>query len=182
MAYLYTTADGLAFAAEDGTLLALANTAGLITNRTVVDVARVLELETLFKNGMATDEQKREYLDVNHKGAYNYRDMNRVEEAVNFVATELRDYGYLDTIPEQREWSVESIPTASDWDSYFGNVAAIRNAVTVWEDTPDAPRSVIGFDVDKANALEQILVDVDDVLAHIKAAWFFSGDLYSGEV
>jgi hypothetical protein len=44
------------------------------------------------------------------------------------------------------------------------------------------PASVKGFDVHKANALEQILMDVDQVLNKIQAAWFFLGDLHAGEV
>jgi hypothetical protein len=52
----------------------------------------------------------------------------------------------------------------------------------VWETTPEAPNSVIGFDVSKANALEHILADVDQILNLVRDAWFYSGDLYLAEV
>jgi hypothetical protein len=36
--------------------------------------------------------------------------------------------------------------------------------------------------VHQANALEQILVDIDLILDRIKEAWFYANDIYSGEV
>ena len=58
----------------------------------------------------------------------------------------------------------------------------IRQAIAVWASTPAPPYSVGGFDVNEANALEQILVDVDQILNYMKDAWFYSGDLYVAEV
>ena len=154
----------------------------LITDRSLGDVDAVKVLAEAIKAGTATEEQVRQYLDVNHKGAYTYRDMNRVEDAVYYVATRLKEYGYLRTLPPIRQWAVEDKPNLEDFERYFGNVATIRQAIAVWESTPEAPDSVVGFDVNTANALERILVDVDQILNYMKDAWFFSGDLYSSEV
>lgn len=154
----------------------------LITDRLASDVEEIRALTESIKAGTASEADVRRYLDVNHKGAYTYRDLNRVEEAVLYVATQLREYGYLNHLPEIRHWAINDKPNESDWSRYFGNVAVIRNAIAVWANTPNAPSSVVGFDVNKANALEQILVDVDQILSLAKEAWFFSGDLYSAEV
>ena len=153
----------------------------LITDRALSDVEEVKALAEAIKAGTATEEQVRQYLDVNHKGAYTYRDMNRVEDAVYYVASRLKEYGYLHTLPPVRQWAIEDKPNQQDFQRYFGNVAMIRQAIAVWASTPEAPDSVVGFDVNEANALEQILVDVDQILNYIKDAWFFSGDLYSAE-
>ena len=153
----------------------------LITDRALSDVEEVKALAEAIKAGTATEEQVRKYLDVNHKGAYTYRDMNRVEDAVYYVASRLKEYGYLHTLPPVRQWAIEDKPNQQDFQRYFGNVAMIRQAIAVWASTPEAPDSVVGFDVNEANALEQILVDVDQILNYIKDAWFFSGDLYSAE-
>lgn len=187
MLFVYTTEDGVPYTAEDGTLLVvgtvtLEDVLGLITDRTLADVEAVQTLTKAIKHGTATDEQIREYLDVLHKGAYTYRDLNRVEDAVQYVAERLHEFGYLPVVPHIQSWSVEDKPNEQDFIRYFGNVAKLRNAITVWSSTPAAPNSVNGFDVDKANALEQILVDVDQILNHIQASWFYSDDLYSGEV
>ena len=131
---------------------------------------------------MATEEQVQEYLAVHQKGAYTYEDLNRVEAAVAYVASRLREFGYDPSIRPVKTWSMEDKPNKADFDRYFGNVAKIRSAITVFKSTPVAPDSVVGFDVNKANALEQILVDVDQILNKIQAAWFFLGDLYIGEI
>lgn len=154
----------------------------LITDRTLTDVEYVKRLTDAFKTGTATEEQVQEYLNVIQKGAYTYRDLNRVEEAVQYVAERLREFGYLPVLPTVRNWSVEDKPNADDFARYFGNVAMLRNAITVWGSTPEAPNDVTGFDHNKANALEQILVDVDQILTKISQAWFYSGDLYLAEV
>jgi hypothetical protein len=131
---------------------------------------------------VATEEQVQEYLTVHQKGAYTYEDLNRVESAVVYVANRLKEFGYGTDIRPVETWSMEHKPNKKDFDRYFGNVAQIRTAITVWASTPEAPDSMVGFDVNKANALEQILVDVDLILNKIQAAWFFLGDLHAGEV
>jgi hypothetical protein len=154
----------------------------LITDRAVFDVEAVKTLANAIKAGTATEEQVRQYLNVHQKGAYTYEDLNRVERAVGYVSERLHEFGYLPTLLTVTDWSVSDKPNESDFSRYFNNVARIRAALTVWRTTPEAPTSVLGFDVDKANALEQILVDVDNILDHIQASWFYAGDLYSGEV
>ena len=154
----------------------------LITDRTLADVAVVGSLTEAIKNGTATEEQVRQYLEVQQKGAYNYTDLNRVEEAVAYVAGRLKEYGYIPVHPITRSWGVADKPNESDFTRYFNNVATLRRAIAVWASTPDAPSGVDGFGVKEANALEQILVDVDLVLTRISQAWFYSGDLYAAEV
>ena len=152
----------------------------LITDRTSQDVDRVRILSEKAWQDM-TAEERAEWLPP-MKGAYNYTDLNRVEEAVAYVAGRLKGLGYLSFVPDARTWSAHDIPTESDLFRYFGNVAMLRRAVAVWASTPEAPSSINVFGVNEANALEQILVDVDLVLTRISQAWFYSGDLYSAEV
>ena len=154
----------------------------LVTDRTLADVESVKKLAEAIKNGVATEEQVQEYLTVHQKGAYTYEDLNRVEAAVAYVANRLKEFGYDLSIRPVETWSVEDKPNKEDFDRYFWNIAQIRAAITVWKSTPEAPDSVAGFDVNKANALEQILMDVNQVLNKIQAAWFFLGDLHAGEV
>lgn len=154
----------------------------LITDRSPTDVEAVKGLAEAIKHGTATEEQVREYLSVHQKGAYTYEDLNRVEAAVAYVASRLTEFGYDPSIHPVATWSVEDKPNKEDFDRYFRNVALIRSAITVFKSTPVAPDSVVGFDVYQANALEQILVDVDQILNKIQAAWFFLGDLYIGEI
>ena len=152
----------------------------LITDRTAEDVERVKLLAEKAWQDMTTEERT-EWLSP-MKGSYNYTDLNRVEEAVSYVAERLNEFWYLPFLPATRTWSAEDIPNASDLSRYFGNVATLRRAITVWASTPEAPRSIDGIGINEANALEQILADVDLVLTRISQAWFYSGDLYAAEV
>jgi hypothetical protein len=152
----------------------------LITDRTEPDVERVKALAAKAFQDM-TAEERAEWLSP-MKGSYNYTDMNRVEGAVAFVAERLSEFGYLPSVPKTHVWSAEDIPTESDLFRYFGNIATLRNAITVWASTPDAPAGIAGFGPSEANALEQILLDVDLVLTRISEAWFYSGDLHSADI
>lgn len=154
---------------------------GLITDRTFSDVEAVKKLTASIQAGTATEEQVQSYLNEIQKGAYTYRDLNRVEAAVSFLANRFKEIGYTLSLQTVETWSPESKPNKKDFDRYFGNVAQLRSVVTVWRTTPETPNSIAGFDVNRANALEQILKDIDQILNHIQAAWFLSGDLYSGE-
>ena len=154
----------------------------LVTDRTLADVESVKKLAEAIKSGEATEEQVQEYLTVHQKGAYTYEDLNRVESAVVYVSNRLKEFGYGTDIRPVETWSTENKPNKEDFDRYLWNIAQIRSAISVFKSTPATPNSMVGFDVDKANALEQILVDVDQILNKIQAAWFFLGDLHAGEV
>lgn len=152
----------------------------LITDRTAQDVDRVRILAEKAWQDM-TAEERSEWISP-MKGSYNYTDLNRVEEAVVYVAGCLKEYGYLSSIPASRTWFRSDIPNAHDLSVFFNKVATLRKAVAVWASTPNVPNDVNGFDANQANALEQILVDIDQILNYMKGAWFFCGDLYSAEV
>ena len=154
----------------------------LITDRSPTDVEAVKGLAEAIKHGTATEEQVRAYLSVHQKGAYTYEDLNRVEAAVAYVANRLNEFGYGTEIRLVATWTVEDKPNKEDFDRYLWNIAQVRSAITVFKSTPVTPDSMVVFDVTKANALEQILVDVDQILDNIQAAWFFLGDLYTGEI
>lgn len=152
----------------------------LITDRTAEDVDRVRILTEKAWQDM-TAEERAEWASP-MKGSYNYTDLNRVEEAVAYVGERLAEFGYLYAAPVAHVWSANDIPTESDLFQYFGKVATLREAITVWESTPGVSGNITGFGAKEANALEQILLDVDQILTRISQAWFYSGDLYAAEV
>lgn len=152
----------------------------MITDRTQQDVDRAKFLATKDWHDM-TEEERAEWLSP-MKGTYNYTDLNRVETAVQYLTGELNKYGYLSTRPTTRSWSMTDLPSEADFERYLNNVVLIRNALTVWKTTPSVPTDMKRFDHNKANDLEQILVDVDRLLNYMKDAWFYAGDLYLAEV
>lgn len=79
-------------------------------------------------------------------------------------------------------WYEDDIPTATQMAQYILNVAVIRGTMEVLPTTPAAPGDMDRLSVEEANAIEFILLDVHTLINNMVAAWFYSGDLYSGEV
>ena len=152
----------------------------LITDRTQADVDRRAELKAKGWQGM-TGEEKTEW-QTSLKGGYNYSDMNRVESAVEYVANKLTEAGYTLIPVVKKTWSKESKPTIDDIKRYMKNVADVRAALATFSTTPEAPTTERKLTYQMANNIEQILLDVDDLIGRMASAYFYSADLYSGEV
>lgn len=152
----------------------------LIMDRTAADVERYL---TLRNKGFAnlTEAERTEWFS-DMKGAYNYTDLNRVEEAVQYLAGRLSERGYIADIGATKTWSMDSLPTLADMNRYLNNIKVIRSAFATLSTTPQAPTSMKGFTYKEANDIEQIIFDVNKLLENLMSVWFFSGDLYAGEV
>ena len=152
----------------------------LITDRTQADVDRYTELKMKRLSGMTADE-KAEW-ETHLKGAYNYTDMNRVESAVEYVANRLTEAGYIIIPVVKKNWAKTDKPTLADFIRYMKNISDIRSALATYETTPDAPTTERKLSFQTANDIEKILMDVDDLISKMMSAYFYSGDLYSGEV
>lgn len=152
----------------------------LITDRTQQDVAR---LQALARKGFAnmTESERSEWLTPS-KGAYNYTDLNRVEEAVAYLGERLAECGYTVTLSQMRTWAQGDVITLADMAQYLTNVEAIRRALATFPTTPAAPASMSRLTFSEANAIEQILTDVDTLLDNMKAAYTYCGDVYGGEM
>ena len=80
------------------------------------------------------------------------------------------------------EWMEEDVPTLTQLQRYLTNVSALRGVLVLPEDTAEVPESMSGLTLEGANAIERILDTIQGWIKNIQAAWFYSGDLYSGEV
>ena len=67
-------------------------------------------------------------------------------------------------------WYEDDIPTASQMAQHAKNVSVLRSAVKALNTTPEAPESMRGLDYIKANNIEQILLDMDEILRKMPAA------------
>lgn len=79
-------------------------------------------------------------------------------------------------------WYIDDIPSASLMSLYLANVAAIRDALAMLSTTPAVPKDMELLTSAEANAIELILLDVYTLINNMAAAWFYNGELYSGEV
>jgi len=98
---------------------------------------------------------------------YDYRDYNRVGVAVEYVAGLLNsEYGFDVTVTAKSDWAEVDILTPSDINRYLSDIQTCHDAFAQLSSTPAAP-TVMRYNVDTANAIEKILVDVVYLLYNI---------------
>ena len=118
----------------------------------------------------------------NQKGTYNASDLNRVENAMSVIASRLTEAGYAVSITTKTDWSKNDVPPAAEMDRYLRNLAALRSAFSMPEQTPETPADMVRLTYQEANNIEKILEEVAALLINAECACVCSGDLYSGEV
>lgn len=186
------------------------NELGLITNRTAQDAALVDELKKT-PWPLMTEEQ-RQLWGENLKGAYNVADLNRVESAVKIVSevltrlpSELKavaaqlgvawdrifDVPYTAINCETKDWAEADEVTKEQMSRYLANVIAVKNALSV--SSPALPRTMDNLTWQGANAIEAAILGANEAankrlqettqtIKNAAEAWYFSGDIYAGEV
>lgn len=112
---------------------------------------------------------------------YNVSDLNRVGEAVRYLAERFTGYGYAVTVNPKTDWTEDNVPTRKQLETYRQNIVELRRQLTVMQSTPETPETMRFLDYVKANDIERILQDLDTLITNMEQAWFFSGDLYAGE-
>ena len=154
----------------------------LVTDRTQADVNRVKAIAKKISAGTASESELTEWNTATLKGSYNTTDLNRVGKAMKYVADQMNSFGYAVSISSKTDWVETDAPALSDMALYLSNLAVLRNAFAVMQSTPKAPTDMEYLTVDEANNIEKILVDIDFLLAKSAQAWFYSGDVFTGEV
>ena len=154
----------------------------LIYDRTAADIARWLDLRNKGYAKM-TDSERAEW-DAGMKGAYNATDLNRVGSALNYIRDRLADARYMQKtlFTAKTDWVAGDIPTPKELEDYLGFVSAIREALAQFATTPATPTYTGGLDYQEANAIEKILVDVDQLITNAIASRYYCGELFCGEV
>ena len=115
-------------------------------------------------------------------GYYNAGDLNRVGSALSYLSARLRGYGYSAPVTAKQDWTMADEPTLGQLGAYLADVAAVRGALAVTADTPPTPEDMAGLTWQEANDIEKILADVETLITNMAAAWFYSGEINSGEV
>lgn len=159
----------------------------LITDRTQQDVAYA---QQLLQKGFAnfTEADMAAYESLGMKGVYNASDCMRVEDAVKELSEILNERGYNVTVKLQDDFLwfycfIFGIPMIAELqEPYLANIRAIRSAFPTLPTTPEVPDSMSRMTYVEANAIEQILTDVNLLLNNMIASTNYSGDLYGGEL
>lgn len=89
------------------------------------------------------------------------------------------------------DWVMQDTPLSADMQRYLDNVKNLRNAINYATDA--LPDSMVNLTWSGANAIERALEGLSAAIIalrartktkidHTSAAWFYSGEIYSGEV
>ena len=136
----------------------------LVLDRLQEDVDRIIYLASLVWDGMTADEQDEWINGINDlqdadgnrlydadnellmaagsgdiKGAYNAADLNRVGEAVDYIATILNAYGYSVSVVAKQDWVTSDIPNKAQMVEYLHDIETLRSVLTVPSSTPETP-------------------------------------------
>lgn len=152
----------------------------LITDRTKADADRALSLSIKGLENM-TEEETEEYLS-DLKGAYNASDLNRVESAVSFIAERFAVAGLHPKVEVYILWNRSKFPHLSEMERYLANISTLRALLPMASDVPQVPPDMDHLNYEEANDIEKILLAIDDAITRITKGWYYSGDIYAGEV
>ena len=156
----------------------------LITNRSAKDVERWKELRAKGWDGM-TELERLEWLGevdpypaaAAFRGMYTHNDLNRVERAVEEIASRLCENGYgLTSVVTKTDWSYDDPFGIEDIKRYYSNIEKLRNAMVVYWNTPEAPVVENRLTYKIANDIETILQHVDEITLKLINSWSYVGD------
>lgn len=115
---------------------------------------------------------------------YDWSDMNRVAEAMEYVAERLRSCGWNVEV-KPRRFTREDFPTPAVFSYYLKQLRKLRNTLTLFITTPAVPGVSLArpyMTVQEANDIEKIFLDIEDMVTRTEAAYYYSGDVFAGEV
>ena len=113
---------------------------------------------------------------------YEITDLNRVGEAMQYVAARLRSCGWDVEVSPRTNWKWTDRVTLAEAQRYLRNLRKLREALVLFATTPPLPGDARPFNAQEANNIEKILLDIEDMVQRTIDGYFFSDDLYSGEV
>ena len=147
----------------------------LVTDRSAEDVQKWKEYKSLGLSGMSS-AQLAEWRS-GMKGTYNAADLNRVSACMEYLRELLEGLGY--SVPGYAQqgitWTDSSTPTAGQLAQYLANVQALRDVIAEAQFSADLPQSMVVLTYVGANAVEQILTEINAYLSAMQAVFLRSG-------
>ena len=115
------------------------------------------------------------------KGARNYTDLNRIAGNIHYLSDILSNYGYVSSATCKTAWTLGEVPSYSEFMKIQSDLISLRYHVVGMVTTPVTP-GLPYTHYQKINDIEKILFDTEQMIENMAAAWFYSDELYSGEV
>ena len=109
------------------------------------------------------DRTQSDIIELTDKAYIDYKDLNRVEQAIKWVSYVLNQYGYRNTIVS-KTWKPQDHRTDYEMDRLRKNIVAIRNAYYTGDSTPLTPDKITYTSIYQANAIEKIIYDLGNLI------------------
>lgn len=140
----------------------------LVFDRSASDVQYATQLRNkVLTQGFnaLTDEEKADWQTHALKGFYNYTDKNRVESAVEQINKILIEYGYMNnTLTIVKDRNMKYIDDKASITRYLNNIQSLIDNFYVLPVTPELVENFDTLDITKANNIEKILYDINNIL------------------
>lgn len=150
-------------------------TLDLIFNRESDDVEKLKELRKKVRNGTATDKEKADWLSASI-GAYEYSDMNRIGNAINYIAEVLNKYSYENDIQVKTDWKLGSFPTETGlrWIWYY--LHELNRIFPYYsEGEKKIPKTGNNLTFSGANDLEEYIYILHKIIKNMERGFVHSG-------
>ena len=112
------------------------------------------------------------------KGAYNYTDLNRIEEWCEYLSTQLTSFSYPVSITTKTDWTMADFPTASQMNRIRSNVKKIKDA---YYSFTSVPSNLNLMTYSKANQLEKVLAEINSLFNNMRNWFVYSGVANAGQ-
>ncbi len=110
--------------------------------------------------------------------AYNAADLNRVGEAVAYIADLLNGYGYAVTVSPKTDWTRGDIPRVTDMTAYLADLNALKAA---FYGTTELPADMDDLTAEGANNIERLLLEIETYINRMIAGFRKCGTFKSGQ-
>ncbi len=151
----------------------------LITDRAQSDVESLKSLIKKIQNGTATAAEITSFLTEPHKGSYNYADYNRVGEAVEYLADLLNAYGYSVSVTAKTDWTAGEEIDLTARSAYITDIQTLKDA---FYGITSIPSEWAFINYSQANAIERLLLEIEENITNMEASFKYCGLALCGEV
>ena len=131
---------------------------------------------------LVTDRTAADVAAKNEKGTYNASDLNRVTEAVAYLRPIFEEFGFIVSDSELRTFAENELPKASEMAAHLAAVADLDDHIVYSNNMVRLPVSMSWLTHEGANNIEKFLSEISAAFERMAQAWYYSDDLYSGEV
>lgn len=133
-------------------------------------------------NDLIFDRTPADVIKNTPNGNYNADDLNRVAAAVNYISTMFAEYGY--RVPDEcaADWQTNDLPRKSKIDEHHAKTLAVIGLISYPDKPKSIPASLDYLTIDGANAIEKALCSLIIAGRNIPDSWYFTGELYGGEI